>query len=397
MRRVHVILAPDCYTGSLTAQQAAAAMAEGWTRAAPHDRLTLVPLSDGGPGFVDVLAANLEGEVHAVITTDPLGREVPATLLLVDPPDNGPGGPGGRTAYVESAQAAGLHLLADAERDPTRTTTAGVGTLLLAAVEAGARRVVIGLGGSGTNDAGAGLLSVLGAGPAERLAHGGLPLAEATVDDLGGIDAARERLRGVEIIVASDVVSPLLGLKGASAVFGPQKGASEQDAQRLENALGHFASLVARVLPPTRDLLSGTERRPEREPGAGAAGGLGYALFLLGGHRVSGVGAVLDAVGFDGLVRTADLVVTGEGSFDWQSLQGKVVVGVAEAAAAVGIPAIAVPGQSVVGRREAMSAGLSGVYPVAERPDQVEASLADPAGRLADRTARVARTWSPAR
>jgi glycerate kinase len=135
--------------------------------------------------------------------------------------------------------------------------------------------------------------------------------------------------------------------------------------------------------------------RPEREAGAGAAGGLGYALHLLGARRVSGVGAVLEAVGFDRLLAAADLVVTGEGSFDWQSLRGKVVVGVAEAAQAVGVPTIVIPGQSLVGRREAMAAGISGIYAVAERPAQLEAALADPAGTLAARATRVARTWSP--
>ncbi|WP_404387224.1 glycerate kinase [Humibacillus xanthopallidus] len=386
---MHVVIAPDCYTGSLTAGQAADAIAEGWARTAPRDVLSRIPLSDGGPGFVDVLAANLRGEVRAVVTTDPLGREVPATLLLVD--DDG----GGPTAYLESAQAAGLHLLAPDERDPTRTTTLGVGTLLLAALDAGARRVVIGLGGSGTNDAGAGLLAALGVGPVDRLALGGLALADATEDDLRGLDAARDRLRGTDLVIASDVDSPLLGLKGASAVFGPQKGASELDAQRLENALGHFASIVARVRPPAKDLLSGTLIKPERQPGAGAAGGLGYALHLLGARQVSGVGAVLDAVGFGHVLATADLVVTGEGRFDWQSLRGKVVVGVAEAAVSLGIPAIAIPGQSLVGRREAMTAGLSGVYAVADRPQQVADALADPVGTLSARAARVARTWSP--
>src|SRR6478735_9122194 len=388
MPDVHVVIAPDCYTGSLTAAQAADAIADGWARTAPHDVLSRIPLSDGGPGFIDVLAANLRGEVRAVVTTDPLGREVPGTLLLVDDE-------GGTTAYVESAQAAGLHLLDFQERDPTRTTSFGVGTLLLAALDAGARRVVIGLGGSATNDAGAGLLAALGVGPAERLAHGGLALTDVAERDVERLDAVRERLRGTDVVIASDVDSPLLGLKGASAVFGPQKGASEQDAQRLENALGHFASVVARVRPPAKDLLTGTLLKPEREPGAGAAGGLGYALHLLGARRVSGVEAVLDAVGFVDLVASADLVVTGEGTFDWQSLRGKVVVGVAEAAARVGVPVIAVPGRSLVGRREAMTAGLSGVYAVAERPDQVAAALAEPAARLTDRTARVARTWSP--
>ena len=148
-------------------------------RAAATADVSRIPLSDGGPGFVDVLAANLRGEVRAVVTTDPLGREVPATLLLVD-------GEGGPTAYLESAQAAGLHLLAADERDPTRTTTLGVGTLLLAALDSGARRIVIGLGGSGTNDAGAGLLAALGVGPVDRLARGGLALTDVTEADLAG-------------------------------------------------------------------------------------------------------------------------------------------------------------------------------------------------------------------
>ncbi|MEO7449166.1 MAG: glycerate kinase [Humibacillus sp.] len=387
---MHVVIAPDCYTGSLTAGQAADAIAEGWARTAPGDVLSRVPLSDGGPGFVDVLSANLGGEVRAVVTTDPLGRAVPAALLLVD-------GERGPTAYLESAQAAGLHLLAPDDRDPTRTSTVGVGTLLLAALDAGARRIVVGLGGSGTNDAGAGLLAALGAGPRDRLGRGGLALAATTPADLPGLDAARERLRGIDLVIASDVDSPLLGLKGASAVFGPQKGASEEDAQRLENALGHFASVVARVRPPATDLLTGAALKPERLPGAGAAGGLGYALHLLGARQVSGVGAVLDAVGFGHVLATADLVVTGEGRFDWQSLRGTVVVGVAEAAGRIGVPAIAVPGQSLVGRREAMTAGLSGVYAVAERPQEVAAALADPVGTLAARVARVARTWSPGR
>lgn len=387
---MHVLIAPDCFTGTLTAPQAASAIAEGWRRSAPHDTLTLVPLSDGGPGFLDVLSSRLEGEMQAVVVSDPLGREVPAAVLVVD-------ADGARTAYIESAQAAGLHLLAPDERDPTHTTTYGVGQLLLAALDLGARRIVVGLGGSGTNDAGAGLLAALGVGSRERLGAGGLPLAEVEPTDLVGLESARARFRTVDLVVASDVDSPLLGLKGASAVFAEQKGASPEDAQRLEGALSHFASVVNRVRPPATDLLTGTPIRPEREDGAGAAGGLGYALFLLGARRVSGVEAVLGAVDFDRLAAEADLVVTGEGSFDWQSLRGKVVVGVAAAAAEVGTPAIVIAGQVLVGRRETMSVGLSGAYAVADRPDRVADALSDPEGTLAARTERVARTWSPAR
>lgn len=383
---MHVLIAPDCYTGTLTAEQAASAMAEGWSTAAPGDTLDLMPLSDGGPGFVDVLAANLDGQVHAVTVSDPLGRPVPAAVLVVD-----------SVAYVESAQAAGLHLLGPDERHPTATSTYGVGELLRAALDLGARRVVLGLGGSGTNDAGAGLLAALGVGSRERLGRGGLALAAATADDLTGLSGARARLRGVELVVASDVDSPLLGLKGASAVFAEQKGATKQEAQALEGALSSFASVVSRTHPPAKDLLTGTPIRPEREPGAGAAGGLGYALYLLGARRVSGAMAVLDAVGFDERAARADIIITGEGSLDWQSLHGKVVVTVAEAAGRHGVPVVVVPGQSVLGRRDLLAAGLAGVYPVVERPAQLEAVLGDPAGTLAARTVRVARTWSPTR
>jgi glycerate kinase len=383
---VHVLIAPDCFTGTLTAGQAAAAMAEGWLRTAPHDTVEVVPLSDGGPGFVDVLSQSLAGQVHGVVVSDPLGRPVPATVLIA-----------GATAYLESAQAAGLHLLAPIDRDPTRTTTFGVGELVEAALDLGVRQVVVGLGGSGTNDAGAGLLAALGVGTRERLGVGGLALAGVTVQDLSGLADARERLCRTDVLIASDVDSPLLGLKGASAVFAEQKGASPEQAQALENALSHFASVIARVSPPATDLLTGAPRRPEREPGAGAAGGLGYALHLLGGHRVAGIEAVLEAVGFADRLARADLVLTGEGALDWQSLHGKVVVGVGTAAAHRGVPVIAAPGRSELGRRDAMAAGLSGVYPVVDRPAELELSLADPAGTLAARVARVARTWSPRR
>jgi len=387
---MRVIVAPDCFTGTLTAGEAAESIASGWTRAAPRDELVAVPLSDGGPGFVEVLAASLGGELLALTVSDPLGRQVPASVLLVDEPD-------GPTAYVESAQACGLHLLAGAERDPRRTTTYGVGEMLRAAVERGARRVVVGMGGSGTNDAGAGLLAAVGVGSSERLARGGLELGQVTLSDLDGLDEAVHRLRDVELVCATDVDTPLLGLQGASAVFGPQKGATPDQVQALETALGHFADVVRRTRSESRDLLTGDTVRIDRQPGAGAAGGLGYGLMLLGGHRVSGVEAILRAVRFPTLLGQADLVVTGEGRFDWQSLRGKVVAGVARAAAEHGIPVVVIAGQLAVGRREAMAVGINGLYAVAEKPEHVAAALADPSGRLADRAERVARTWSPPR
>jgi glycerate kinase len=390
---VHVLIAPDCFTGTLTATQAAEAMAEGWRRSAPDDLLTLMPLSDGGPGFLDVLAgARLDGTTVLATTTDPLGREVPAALLLVEGE-----GDGRRTAYLESAQAAGLHLLAADERNPAVTSTYGVGLLLDAALREGAERIVVGLGGSGTNDGGAGMLAALGAGSAHDLARGGLALADLSDAALKGLEDVKDRFAAVELLVATDVDSPLLGLQGASAVFAPQKGASPALAQSLEAALGRFTEVVQRTHQSSRDLLTGRPRRLDKEPGAGAAGGLGYGLMLLGGRRVSGVEEVLRAVGFSSVVSAADLVVTGEGKFDWQSLRGKVVAGVAQAALEAATPTVVIAGQTMVGRREAMTLGLSGTYAVAETPEQVEAAITDPVGTLAARAARVAATWSPGR
>jgi len=385
---VRVLVAPDCFTGTLTAGEAADAIAKGWRRSAPDDHLTLLPLSDGGPGFLGVLSRALGGTTVSVTAADPLGRPVPAAVLLVHEG-------GRRTAYIESAQACGLHLLAVGERDPLVTTTLGVGQLIEAAVAEGATRVVVGLGGSGTNDGGAGMLAALGAGDPDVLAAGGARLRDLADDALDGLTQVRERLRAIELVLATDVDSPLLGFQGASAVFGPQKGATPEMTQELESALGRFAEVVRKVVPSSRDLLTGRQMRLDREPGAGAAGGLGYGMLLLGGRRVSGVRAALQAVGFEALVQGADLVVTGEGRFDGQSLRGKVVAGVAEAALAGATPTVVIAGQALVGRREAMSLGISGTYAVAENPGQVAAALADPVGTLVARAAQVALTWSP--
>lgn len=388
---MHVIIAPDCFTGTLTATQAAEAMAVGWRRRSPDDLLTLVPLSDGGPGFLDVLTTSVPGDSSVVTVDGPRGGSVPAALHITT--DEG----GRRTAWVESAQAIGLHLLDAPQRDPGVTTSWGLGELLEAALEQDVQRIVVGLGGSGTNDAGAGMLAALGAGPRDVLGGGGAGLIATREGDLAGLAATRERFAGVELVAATDVASPLLGLQGASAVFSEQKGATPEQSQLLEAALGHFVDQVRRVLPPGTDLLSGRERRLDRESGAGAAGGVGYALMILGARRVSGVETVLAAVGLEQLVAAADLVITGEGRLDWQSLQGKVVAGVAQLAATHATPAVALAGQVLIGRREAMALGLSGSYAVAEREADVAAAMADPVGTLEARAARVATTWSPRR
>ncbi len=386
---MRVLIAPDCFGGTLTAVEAARAMAAGWGRAAPHDTLELLPLADGGPGFVDALHAARGGDLVPVVAPGPLGEPVPATLLVVP-------GPAGPTVYLESAQALGLHLVPAERRDPSVTSTRGLGVLLAAALDLAPARIVVGLGGSATNDAGAGLLAALGAG--EVLGGGGGGLGAATAADVAALPALRERFAAVDLVAAYDVDVPLLGLHGASAGFAAQKGATPQQAQDLERSLAHFAALVETVLAagPRRDLL-GSPTPPARLPGAGAAGGTGFGLAALGARLAPGAGVVADAVGLAAAVDRADLLVTGEGTLDWQSGHGKVVGAVAEEGMRRGIATVAVAGQVLLGRREQGAVGLSGAYAVATGPEEVAAAFADPATTLADRTERVARTWSPAR
>ncbi|WP_182111348.1 glycerate kinase [Actinotalea sp. JY-7876] len=391
---MRILLAPDCFTGTLTARAAADAMATGWGRGAPHDEVVRLPLADGGPGFLETVRAALGGELVPVTVPGPLGEDTPAPVLVV-------AGDDGPVAYLESAQAVGLHLVPADRRDPTVTSSFGLGRLLAAALDLGARRVVVGLGGSATNDAGAGLLAGLGVSGAV-LRGGGGGLGATTAADLAGLADLRRRTASVDLVAATDVDVPLLGLHGASAGFAGQKGATPEQAQDLERALGHFADLVGAELARDgvrRDLLAspasrGAGRALAQLPGAGAAGGLGFALAVLGARVTSGAQVVADAVGLSDAVAAADLVVTGEGALDWQSLHGKVVQAVADAGLAHGVPVVAVAGQVLIGRREWGAAGLAGAYAVAERPEQVPAALADPAGTLAARTERVARTWS---
>lgn len=384
---VRVVIAPDKFAGTLTAVQAATAMAEGWQRGAPHDTVVPVPMSDGGPGFVDVVHAALGGQLLAVTVAGPLGAPVPATVLLVD-----------TDAYVESAQACGLELVPVSERDIWRASTFGVGELVAAAVDAGARRVHVGLGGSVTNDGGAGLLAALGAEPAAVLGDGPRALAQLDHVDLA---AAIERVAGVELVVASDVDNPLLGLRGASNVYAAQKGANPEDLPALDAALSRLAELAEPVERPdtsrdgaTSDVEPAGPRLADAK-GAGSAGGLGYGLLLLGGRRVPGFTTVADIVGLPAALRGAGLVLTGEGAFDWQSMRGKVVSGVAAASGEVGAACVVLAGRVDVGRREMNANGVEAAYALANLPGGLDAALQRPAETLELLAERTARSWSP--
>ena len=366
---MRILVAPDCFTGTLTSAQAATAIVTGWFQEFPEDQIEVAPLSDGGPGFVSAIVGALGAQEIPAVVTGPLGQKVPAQFAMQ-----------GNQAWIESAQACGLALIDPQMRNPELTTTFGVGELLLAALESGATKITIGLGGSGTNDGGAGMLSALGALADVELASGGLALKQLSTIDLS---TALEKLDGIELICATDVDNPLLGLRGATNTFAKQKGATEESIMRLEGALENFAKACGK----TKD-----GKDPAVALGAGAAGGLGYGLLLLGGKRVAGIETVMRIVELDQKIAQADLVITGEGCLDDQSLYGKVVTGVARHCADVGKPCVAIAGEVRLGKRECLTAGIDSAYSMVEVAGK-ERSLSQPETVLIETAKRVAKTW----
>ena len=356
---MRVLIAPDKFAGTLSAVEAAEAIAEGWRNRAPGDELDLAPMSDGGPGFVDVVHAALGGDLLSVTVEGPYGDPVPGLVLRV-----------GDTAYVESAHACGLHLTR--EGDPEKASTYGVGQLVAAAVESGASRVVIGLGGSGTSDGGAGLLAALGAEPSAALKAGAAGLA--------GLDQVKlPTSPDADLLIASDVDNPLTGLFGAAKTDGPQKGIAEERLPAVDGLLVHFAER--------------TDSRLALEKGAGAAGGLGFGLMLLGAGRESGIDLVAGLADLAARARTSDLVITGEGAFDFSSRSGRVPYEVAAVAAEAIRPCIALAGRVLVGSREMRALGMEAAYSVVDLVGEDQA-MSDPARSLAALSERTARSWS---
>ncbi|WP_132991598.1 glycerate kinase [Gordonia zhaorongruii] len=344
---VRVVVAPDEFGGTMSAARAAAAIAEGWRLSAPADQLQLLPQSDGGPGFVAVLAAARVADVQSVEVSGPLGNRVHADY-----------GVSGTVYYLEAAQACGLALLGGTpDRDSAvNATTAGVGELIDTAVRDGATRIVVGLGGSATTDGGRGALEALG-GPAEAAAM----------------------LADVELVVATDVSNPLLGPDGAAAVFGPQKGADEATVAILDARLSAWADVLAATCRDVRDL-----------PGAGAAGGLGAALLAAGGRRRAGAAVVAEAADRAAVIASADVVVTGEGRYDAQTAHGKVIAALAGDAESSGVPVLVLAGQVDA---DTDIPGVTSVWSVAEYVGSVAKALADPEPALRALARQVALEW----
>jgi glycerate 2-kinase len=373
-RMSHVVIAPDKFKGTLTAAQVAAHVAAGLGRACPGVRNVQVPVADGGDGTVDAAEAAGYRRVELGVR-GPTGRPTAAALAFRE-----------ATAIIESAQASGLSRLPDGVAAPLTASSYGVGELIGAAVGMGAKRIVLGLGGVACTDGGAGLVTALGA---RLLDESGaeLPPGGAALARLHRIDAsALQDLSGTEVIAATDVDNPLLGERGAAAVYGPQKGASAEDVTALEDGLARWADVTERTLG----------RSIRNDPGAGAAGGLGFAaLAFLGARMRPGIDLLLDLLSFAGHLPGARLVITGEGALDAQTLHGKAPVGVARAtaAAAPGVPVLAVAGICSLTADQLRSAGIAAAYALADiEPDL--ARCRQQAGPLLEELAAIlARDW----
>ncbi|MBZ6101365.1 glycerate kinase [Streptomyces olivaceus] len=367
-----VLVAADKFKGSLTAVEVAERVTAGLRRVVPDVRVEALPVADGGDGTVAAaVAAGFER--REVRVAGPLGDEVTAAYALRE-----------GTAVVEMAEASGLHRLPGGVLAPLTASTRGSGELLRAALDAGARTIVFGVGGSATTDGGAGMLAALGArfldADGRPVAPGGGGLARLASADLSGLDP---RLADVELVLASDVDNPLTGPKGAPAVYGPQKGASPDDVTALDAALGHFAKV-----------LEGTEGVGARaagyaaSPGAGAAGGIGFGAMLLGARFRPGIEVMLDVLGFAPALERADLVITGEGSLDEQTLHGKAPAGVAAAARAAGKEVVAVCGRLALPAAALGRAGIRRAYPLTDVEPDVAKCIAD-AGPILERVAEA--------
>lgn len=376
------LCAPDSFKESLSARSAAEAMARGIRRADPGATIDLCPIADGGEGTVEAMLAATRGRAMISRVLGPLGEPIDAAWGLLG--EGRTGEP--LTAVVEMAAAAGLALVPPHQRDPTRTTTFGVGQLIRAALDAGARRIILGIGGSATTDGGAGMAQALGVRFRDARGHAiDRPLAGGLLADVADLDTAGldPRLASTPFVVACDVTNPLTGPRGAAAVYGPQKGATPAQVALLDAQLARLADLLRRRLG--RDV--------ESLPGAGAAGGLGAgAVAFLDAKLQRGVELVLQAVGFDARVAGCDWCLTGEGRLDGQSLAGKACLGVALAARARGVPTFALVGSLGPGAEGAMTQGLAGARAIGQGLPLAE-SMRRAAELLEAAAEEVARGW----
>ena len=371
-----IIIAPDSFKESLTALEVAEAIETGFKRIFPHAEYVKVPMADGGEGTVQSLVDATQGELIQTEVTAPLGNKVMATWGLSGDK---------QTAIIEMAAASGLHLVPLNQRNPLLTTSFGTGELIRAALDFGVNKIILGIGGSATNDGGVGMLQALGIRcldhQGQEIGFGGKNLANIQQIDLSTLDP---RLQQVEIEVACDVTNPLCGDNGASAIFGPQKGANAEIVKQLDQALAHFAQQVKAQL----------DLNIRDQAGAGAAGGMGGGVLLLPKVRLkSGVNIVLDTVQLSDKLQDADLVITGEGRMDGQTAQGKTPVGVALAAKTANKPVIAIVGCLREDYEVVYDKGIDAVFPIIRQLDNLENTLKNGRENLISCAQNVARLY----
>ncbi|MBC3956830.1 glycerate kinase [Pseudomonas triticifolii] len=371
-----IVIAPDSFKDSLSAQAVADAIASGLAEVWPDAELIKCPMADGGEGTIEALLDACNGQWMSAQVSGPLGTMIQAGWGWLAQ---------SRTAIIEMAMASGLQLLTLAQRDACLTSTKGTGQLISAALDAGAQRIILAIGGSATNDGGSGMLSALGVRFLDRddqpLPHGGLALAGLARVDLSGLDP---RLADVRVEIAADVDNPLCGPNGASHIFGPQKGASPQQVLALDAALANFADHSALAL--------GHDLRDS--PGSGAAGGMGFAAkaYLNASFR-AGVEVVADLTGLEQALVDADLVITGEGRFDAQTLRGKTPLGVARVAQRQGVPVIVLAGTLGEGYEQLYPHGISAAFALTSGPMNLEDACREAPRLLHERARDVARVW----
>ncbi|MCM3080212.1 glycerate kinase [Brevibacillus invocatus] len=369
-----IVVAPDSFKGSISARDLCAAVCRGIHAADPKIDVIELPLADGGEGTVDNMVYSTQGETRLVQVNDPLGRPIRAAYGILG--DHA-------TVIIEMAQASGLPLLKPDERNPLITSSFGTGELVLHALNAGYRKFIIGLGGSATNDGGAGMLKALGAAFYDQdgvlLPKGGASLEKLSYIDLSGLD---KRLQESTFTIASDVNNPLCGANGASTVFGPQKGATPEMVQRLDMALSRFADVVEKQL--------GIDVR--HLPGSGAAGGMGAALLaFLHAEFKSGIELVMDAIHFEQKIQAADLIITGEGKLDEQTMAGKVIAGVCKKAKPYQIPTIAICGGMELTSDQMDEIGLLAGFSIVPKPCSLEQAMEQAEGWAQERVEQIIR------
>jgi glycerate kinase len=355
---MNIVIAPDSFKECLTAQEVAANIAVGIRKVLPNSKIHEIPISDGGEGVLETLLNGVGGHRRSITVMDPLMRPITAEYGILE--DN-------KTAVIEMAKASGLELLKEYEKNPLMTTTYGTGQLIKDALDRGCTKIIIGIGGSATNDGGAGMVRAMGAKflneDSIEIKEGGGNLNELSNIDLSNFD---KRIRNCQVIVACDVSNPLTGVQGASMVYGGQKGGSQQGLEFLDCNLSHYAKIIKSTLGI--DISS--------VPGAGAAGGTGAGLMaFLNGELVNGIDLILQTLRIEEIIKQADLVFTGEGKIDEQTLHGKTISGIASMAKKHLVPVIVVTGRIGDGIEEIYSIGVSAVYSIVNKPMELKEAI----------------------